>query len=96
MFRAQGGVSMPTISRRREDGRINAIVRNYQPSRIERDLLAQVYDLARGGIEAPSTSVVVSPALACHINKELASESLQLQIVDQSTHQEVNELEAVA
>ena len=87
---------MPTISQRREDGRISAIIRNYQPSRIERELLAQVYDLTRRGIEAHSASVVDSPALAGHIDNELAVASLQRQIVDKSTHQEVNELEAVA
>jgi hypothetical protein len=96
MFQAQGGVSMPTISRRREDGRVSAIIRNYQPSRIERELLAQVYDLAGRGIEAHSTCVVGSPALSGHVDNEHAAESLQRHILDQSTHQEVNELEAVA
>ena len=31
---------MPTASQRRNDGRISAVIRSYQPSRIERELLA--------------------------------------------------------
>ena len=87
---------MPTASQRREDGRISAVIRSYQPSRIERELLAQVYDLANRGIEARSACVAQSPALVEQIDNDLAAKSARCQIVDHSTHQHVDELEVVA
>lgn len=87
---------MPTASQARKDGRISAVIRSYQPSRIERELLAQVYDIAQRGIHDHPAHVDECPALVGQIDNELDAESVQRQIVALSTHQEVNELEAVA
>ncbi len=37
LYQAQGGGLMPIALPRRNDDRINAIIRSYQPSRIERE-----------------------------------------------------------
>ncbi len=87
---------MPTASQRRNDGRISAVIRSYQPSRIERELLAQVYDIAQRGIQDHSACVGECPTVVDQVDNGLAAESVQCQIVDHSTHQHVDELEVVA
>ena len=57
MFQVQGGGFMPTAFPRRNDGRISAIIRSYQPSRIERELLAQVFDLAERAVQNSSVGL---------------------------------------
>ena len=87
---------MPTASQCRRDGRISAVIRSYQPSRIERELLAQVYDIAQRGIQDHSACVGECPTVADQVDNGPAAKSVQHQIVEQSTHQHIDELEVVA
>ncbi len=87
---------MPRVSQLRRDGRISAVIRSYLPSRIERELLAQVFDLAQHGIQDRSTCLGAQPAMVDQADNGLAAESTHDQFVDHSTHQQVDELEVVA
>ena len=71
---------MPTASQSRKNGRISAVIRSFHPSRIERELLAQVYDIAQRGIHDHSACVGECPTVVGQVNIGLAAESLQCQI----------------
>lgn len=87
---------MPTASRQFSDARISAVIRSYQPSRIERELLAQVFDLAQHGIQDRSACLGAQPTTVVQADQVLADESMHDQLVEQSTHKQVEQLEAVA
>ena len=87
---------MPTASRQFSDARISAVIRSYQPSRIERELLAQVFDLAQHGIQDRSTCLGAQPTTVIQADQVLADESMHDQLVEQSTHTQVEQLEVVA
>lgn len=81
---------MPTVSKHTRDGRFSAVTRSYQASRIERELLAQVYDLAQHGFHHRSAS------LGDQVAVPLVSVPSLHKVSDQYAHQPVYELEAVA
>ena len=87
---------MPTASQRRNDGRVSAVIRSYQPSRIERELLAQVYDLAQNGMQDHAACLGEQPTVVDQAADRLAAKASQHQLLDQYAHQHVDELEAVA
>lgn len=86
---------MSTASQRRRDGRISAVIRSYQPSRIERDLLAQVYELAQRGLQDRSACLGERPRVVDQAADQLAAESAKHELLDQYADQHVDELEAV-
>jgi hypothetical protein len=87
---------MPTASQRRRDRQIRAVIRSYQPSRIERELLAQVYDLAQHGIQDRSADFGEQPTVVDRAADRLAVEPAQHQILVRYARPQVDELEAVA
>jgi hypothetical protein len=93
MFQAQGGVTMPTISRRREDGRISAIIRSYQPSRIERELLAQVFDLAEHPIQNSSVGLTEPSSEEDRASQSSASETFLNELEQPMSHMNADVVE---
>lgn len=84
-----------TTNRSRDSKRI-AVIRSYQPIRIERELLAQVFDLAERGPSDASADAVGQTAAVDHATDLGSKDPAQLGLQDQRTSQQVNELEAVA
>ncbi len=55
----------------------DAVIRSYQPSRIERELLAQVYDIAQRGIQDHSACVGECPTVVDHSTHQAHQEGIR-------------------
>jgi hypothetical protein len=89
-------IPMSATTKRSRDSKRVAVIRSYQPIRIERELLAQVFDLAQRGLSDGSAGAGGNHVAADQVADQRASDTTQHGLLDQCTGRQVNELEAVA
>lgn len=87
---------MSATATSRSDSKRMAVIRSFQPIRIERELLAQVFDLAGRGLPPCSTCTGEQPADARQAADRRSDAPVQHGLLGQDTSQQVNEPEAVA
>lgn len=78
------------------DSQSIAVIRSYHPIRIERELLAQVFDLAERGCSAGNSGVAKPGLDADAISDQRTEPSTQHDFGAQSVSQQRDQLEAVA
>jgi len=83
---------MSATTKRSRDSKPVAVIRSYQPIRIERELLAQVFDLAQRGLADGSAGAGAKHVAA----DQRPSDMTQHGPLDQCTNRHVSGLEAVA
>ena len=87
---------MSASAPRSRDSKCIAVIRIYEPTRIERELLAQVFDLAERGLP-PRSACLEGQLVPVEQIADLSVDTLtQNGLVDQGIHREGNELETVA
>ncbi|WP_131282656.1 hypothetical protein [Blastopirellula marina] len=82
---------MSAIAKRSRDSKPAAVIRSYQPIRIERELLVQVFDLAERGLADGSASAGGKQVAA----DPRASDMIQHDALDQCADRRVNGVEGV-
>lgn len=87
---------MSAITKRSRNSKPVAVIRSYQPIRIERELLAQVFDLAERGLADGSASAGGKHVAADQAADQRVSDTIQHGALDQCTNRQVIGLEAVA
>lgn len=83
---------MSSTSQCHIDGRFNAVVRSYQPCRIERELLAQVFDLAKCAIQSRSEVLTESWSDADQVRNSAHSEVFPNEYEQPSSHLEIESM----
>ncbi len=87
---------MAHIAKCIRDSKSIAVIRSYRPIRIERELLAQVFDLAERGQSAGSRAAEGQSIDADQIDDQRTNPSAQRVLIDQCESPPLDELEAVA
>jgi hypothetical protein len=87
---------MPATTTGNRDSEEIAVIRSYQPIRIERELLAQVFFLAEHGRSDGGHSAAGPRGIADQAADQRAAGPTQTGLLGQRTSELVNELEAVA
>jgi hypothetical protein len=96
MQQSQGGDFMTKATNRQLDSKRIAVIRSYQPVRIERELLAQVFALAENGLtDGPSSDETLCED-ADQATDPCVHHSSQHRLLDQHIRSQRVALEAVA
>lgn len=87
---------MTARMKRGRDSKRIAVIRSYQPIRIERELLAQAFDLAQRGLSEGRAGVPGQCTVVDQTTDSTVNNSTQHSLLDPSAMQHANTLEEVA
>jgi hypothetical protein len=87
---------MASASRSRNDGRFDSVIRSFQPSRIEHELLAQIYDIAHRGFEGCSERLIDLSTAMDEVSPSRSLDLLQDHANEPRKNEDAHAMEAVA